>query len=283
MFGSIIGGGITLAKVIYDLDKADKIARSASQTSVRAANIMGKAEAKNQESKEAFENSKKKVINRKKAVLNSSFPKFMTVYEKITKIEFNGNTEGIREIFQISNLMEFEAYIGDYLSFSLPSLSDDQLLSGFVVDGMKGTLFGANPLISGITGSIIRDSELLKTAAYAQKKQARLYEEAVDAKKESIASVCFFMDKTSEIIGRFNGLFLKSIRITEDIIEKHGYDGRNYSEEEWAKIGVCMNLAAALKDIVDTPVMDERNEVTFVTKNLVETCEQVLRGFAELM
>lgn len=280
---SFLGAGITLGKAIYDMAEADKNTESANQTSVRAANIMGKAKAQNEASRKAFEDSRKRVINRKKAILQSSFPKFMGVYDKITKIEFNRNTEGIREVFQINNLREFEMYLGDCLTFHLTDLSDEQLLSGFVVEGMKGAVFGANPLISGITGSIVKDSELLKTAAYAQKKQARLYEEAVDAQKDAVASMCFFMDKTSEIIARFNGLFLKSIRVTENIIEKNGYDGRNYSEEEYAKIGVCMNLAAALKDIVDTPVTDANNEVTVAAKKLVETSEQFIKGFSELM
>lgn len=280
---SIIGKGITLAKFIHDMNEADKNIEMANRVSVKAANAMGEAEARERANNSKFRDSKKKVVNRKAAVLNSSFPKFMSLYEKITKIEFNDSTEGIKEIFRKSKLDEFNNYMGAFITFNPPSLSDSQLLAGFVVDGIKGSSIGANFLISGITGSIVKDSESLKTAAYAQKKQALLYKEAVESKGTALEIVCFYMDKVSEIVSKFNGLFLKSIRITEGIIDKNGYDGNKYSDIELEKIGVCMNLAVALKDIIDTPIIDEQNEITNAAKKLIETSEQFIVSFSNII
>lgn len=277
----------TLDRVIHDMNEAEKNTKVANETTVRAAERMGNAKAMEKISDEKFESSKNRIINRKKAVINSAFPKFMTVYNKIIKIEFNRCTEGIKEIFQPCRLKEFETYVGEYLTFNMPELSDKQLVSGFAVDCTKAYfrsfITAENPLISGITASIVKDSELQKTVAYAQKKQARLYEEAVDAKMEAVEYICFYMDKTSDIIAKFNGFFLKSIDVTEKLIEKNGYAGENYSDEEYKKIGVCMNLAAALKDIVDAPILDNDNEVTQVAKNLIETSEQCINVFTEIL
>lgn len=283
MVGSIIGGGITLAKFIHDMNEADKNTAMANRMSVKAANTMGEAEARERANNSKFRDSKNKVVNRKSAVIKSAFPQFMSVYDKILKIEFNHNTEGIKEIFQKSKLDEFNSYMGSLITFNPPSLTDNQLLAGFVVDGIKGSLVGANFLISGITGSIVKDSELLITAAHAQKKQATLYREAVESKGTALEVVCFYMDKVSEVVSKFNGLFLKSIRTTEGIIDKNGYDGNKYSDSELEKIGICMNLAVALKDIIDTPIIDEQNEITNAAKKLVETSEQFIMSFSNMI
>ena len=274
---------ITAGKFIYDMNKADKNNEAAERISVRAANTMGAAETKERENNSKFRDSKNKVLNRKSAVINSSFPKFMAVYEKITKIEFNYRTKGIDEIFQHSKLDEFENYMGPALSFNPPSLTDQQLLAGFMIDGIKGSVFGADPLISGITSSIVKDSELQMTAASAQRKQANLYEKAVESKSTALESICFYMDKVSDIISRFNGLFLKSMRITEEIIDKNGYAGSNYSDGEVEKIGICMDLAKALKKIVDTPIIDENNQIANQAKELVEISEQYFESFSNLI
>jgi hypothetical protein len=173
--------------------------------------------------------------------------------------------------------------MGSWITVNPPSLTDKQLLSGFVVDGFKGHLIGAEFLISGITGSIVHDSELQVTSAQAQKKQARLYSEAVEAKGSAVEAVCFYMDKVSDIIAKFNGEFLKSIRSTGEIIDKNGYDGNMYSDVELKKIGTCMSYAKALKDIIDTPIINEQNEITNEAKKLIETSEQAIDEFSNII
>ena len=96
-------------------------------------------------------------------------------------------------------------------------MTDQQLVASFVVPGIaESILFGGGLLgviAFGAAASIKKDSEINVSMSQAQKKQTRLYAEAVEAKKDAIEAICWHMNEIADVMAKLNALFLKSITL----------------------------------------------------------------------
>lgn len=277
---------LTTAKVIHDMNESDKNDARSDRITLKAAERKFEAENLERETRKIYQNSIEKLANRKRAVLKSSFPRFKDVYEKITKINFNEDSRGIKELFSLDTLKEYNEQMNAVFLLEPMKLTDQQLVASVLVPGAAGLLLTGDlgmGFVWGLSSSIRKDSEMNVTMANARKKQVALYAEAVEAKKDAIDAVCWHLDAVSDILTKLNVLFLKSIKATAAIIEKNGYDGSNYSDEELAGLGTSMNLAKAVKDIVDTPIIDENNQVVSAAKEIIITGNTMLAQFQELV
>lgn len=279
-------GVLAAAKVIYDMNESDKNDARSDRIVLKSAERKFEAENLERETRKVYQNSTEKLANRKRAILKSSFPRFKDVYERIMKINFNEDSRGIKELFSLDTLKEYNEQMNAIFLLEPMKLTDQQLVASVLVPGAAGLLLTGNlgiGLAWGLSSSIRKDSEMNITMANARKKQVTLYAQAVEAKKEAIDAVCWHLDSVSNILAKLNVLFLKSIKSTATIIEKNGYDGSNYSDEELAGVGTCMNLAKAVKDIVDMPIIDENNQVVSAAKEVIISGNAMLEQFQELM
>lgn len=279
-------GVLAAAKVIYDMNESDKNDARSDRIVLKSAERKFEAENLERETRKVYQNSTEKLANRKRAILKSSFPRFKDVYERIMKINFNEDSRGIKELFSLDTLKEYNEQMNAIFLLEPMKLTDQQLVASVLVPGAAGLLLTGNlgiGLAWGLSSSIRKDSEMNITMANARKKQVTLYAQAVEAKKEAIDAVCWHLDSVSDILAKLNVLFLKSIKSTATIIEKNGYDGSNYSDEELAGVGMCMNLAKAVKDIVDMPIIDENNQVVSAAKEVIISGNAMLEQFQELM
>lgn len=282
-------GIISAIKIIHEMNEADKNNERADRMTVKAANTLYAAQAAERSISEKYRNSTAKVANRKRAILEKSFPRFKATYDNIMQIQFNQDTRGIKELFSIKNMDGFQTYMGDMLTYNPKVLTDKQLTSSVYTEGGKALLLSALDPIKGfdpvgaffvgISASIRKESELTVANASAQKKQANLYSEAVEAKADSIDAVCAHMENISAILAKLNAFFLKSIKMTDEIISRNGYDSGNYSDKELEYLGICMNLAAAIKNVVDAPILDENDKVTQIAASIIVTGQEYISKF----
>ena len=279
-------GGLVAGKFVHDMMEADKNTERAERTILKATARQFESENTEKEVQSQFNASISKLANRKRAILKSSFPKFKEIYGQIMKINFHDDTRGIKELFQLAQTKEYQTSVSMDFSIEPIKLTDRQLVASFVTPGAKTFLLGGGlvgGIVLGASGSIVKDSELSVKMANIQKKQARLYTEAVEAKKDAISAVCWHLDQVSDVLAKLNALFLKSMKSTAVIIEKNGYDGQNYSDQELEYIGTCLNLAKAVKAIIDAPVLDENNRVVDAAKQTIITGQTFIEEFKALV
>lgn len=288
-----IGMGIVGAKIVHDMMESDKNNEKADRISMKAANQQYAAEEVDRVSRQRFQNSTSKIANRKRAILKSSFPRFVAVYNKIAKIEFNSDTRGIKELFTVEKIHDYGAQLNTISAIEPMQLTDDQLLSCVLVSGAKSMILqsilsggGLNPVtlvVAGVTESIVKDSELNVSTAKAFQKQAQIYAEAVDAKKDALEAVCWQLDQISDVLAKLNALFLKSISTSSNIIDKNGYFSTDYSDADLTTIGTCMNLAKAIKIIMDTPILDENNRIIEESKEIIIAGRSFIEQYADVI
>lgn len=73
-----------------------------------------------------------------------------------------------------------------------------------------------------------------------------------------------------------NALFIKSINETSLVIEKNGLDVRNYNSYDKGVLMTCVNIAVAISDIIDVPVVNEDGQICESAMEMIATGERYL-------
>lgn len=260
---------VALLKLGCDMNEVDTNKKEAKRMSVRAAEIYYKSLAEEKKSNEKMQNTIARLANRKRAIISVSLPKFVEVYSKIARIEINKDSEGIKELSSPMLLEDFSKDIDAFLSVDISKLSDQELVSTYI--------------FRGVTGIMVKESELEVHSARAQLKQARFVETMVDSKMDAVDMLCTHLNNITDVISKLNVLFLKSMKTANAIIDKNGYDGNNYSDKELVCIGTCKELAAALKGFLDTKILDYQSGLTDAAMNIISTGNIYLEAFQNAM
>lgn len=282
-----------LAKVIYDMNESDKINERAQTKSLKAMNRLAEANLLAQQQIEAAKLSILRLANRKRGILTSSMKSFLDIYEKIKVINFTEG-EGIKELsdftidirqelnYQISvasvPMTEKEA-MASLFSMALlgsgvsPLAQTAPCMATGVVAGPVGRIAAASMVVSA---SIKQDANKNLHMASAISKQANVISE--QAKTISIAydAVSQRADRITDVLTKLNVLFVKILQITKESIDKNGSDKTRYTLDERKKLAVCVNLAGAIKDILDTPLLNEKGDITLKSLEAIQTGEEYI-------
>lgn len=81
----------------------------------------------------------------------------------------------------------------------------------------------------------------------------------------------------TDILTKLNILFYKGIQESERIIERNGYDKYKYTEDERKSLAVCINMAGAVKGILDAPIIDKNGEITQKSLEAISKGEKCLQ------
>ena len=73
-----------------------------------------------------------------------------------------------------------------------------------------------------------------------------------------------------------NALFVKSIQKTNDTIDRNGLDVKKYSEYDKGILMTCVNIALAMTDIIDIPVIDENGTLCKTAEEMITKGEQYI-------
>ena len=249
-----------LAKMCYSADKSIKMDEQALKKYARAFERSEEAELLVRKKAEFADKRLMNVAKKKRAIVQSTVPKFVEVYSQIQKIELENKT-AINEITIRNNIQKLAVL--DAISLSAKKdFTDKELVCGLMTKGFAKLME--------------MDSERYLSAANSQMRAANV----VYSQSESIGAIYDAIvaraDRISNLLMAMNALFNRSINETSDTIYKNGLDVRNYTDYEKGILMTCVNIAVAISDIIDVPVVDEKGQICESAMEMILTGEKYL-------
>lgn len=127
------------------------------------------------------------------------------------------------------------------------------------------------PVVAGL--SIKKDAEGKLKEANQIAKQSKLQQVHYENVTLSYSAVEERCNKMTEILTKLNIIFKKSLDYSFRLMEKNGIDKGSYSLDERKALAGCINLAKAVKSILDVPLFDKNNEISKASLEAVEIGE----------
>lgn len=249
-----------VAKTMHSVNKATKMDEKALRKYAKAFELKEEADQLIRNKSEYVDKRLANVAKKKRAIIASTIPKFAEIYGKIQKVELGhyGNTDGSLAMksnaFMIENRLVPMSYKKEF--------SDKELVCGL--------------LIKGVGKMIEKDSERYLSAANNQLRAANV----VRAQAESITTVYDAIisraDRIAKILMSMNALFIKSIQETSETIDRNGLDVKKYSEYDKGVLMTCVNIAIAMTDIIDIPVVDDNGTLCKAAEEMITKGEQYI-------
>jgi hypothetical protein len=249
-----------LAKTFYSADKSLKMDEKALKKYAKAFERSEEAELMVKKKAEFADKRLMNVAKKKRAIVQNTVPKFVDVYSQIQKIELENKTT-FNEIAIRDHVRKLAVL--DALSVSVKKdFSDKELVCGWMTKGL---------------GKLMEmDSERYLSAANSQMRAANV----IYSQSESIGAVYDAIvaraDRISNLFMAMNALFIRSINETSNTIEKNGLNVRNYSDYDKGVLMTCVNIAVAISDIIDVPVVDEKGQICESANEMIMTGEKYL-------
>ncbi len=254
--------GTTINQILQSLDMNE----AALRTSRQAHNTHVDTLEDLRRHKESANKRLEKLVNRKKALLKGRIPQFITLYQRIQKINFRpgeGVLELAQNIFTVQNLNELNVMA----TTSLRPMSEKELAGSFLLSGLGGMILADSKRNVQIADSQLKIASTLKT-------QAETAEIAIDA-------IGARADQISEILQKLGFFLGRSIQAAEEIIQKNGTDRSHYSKADREVLMNCLNLAKGVKDILDVPILGQDGSVTQESTRALEAAAEQIKELDE--
>ena len=208
-----------------------------------------------------FEKMKINAI-RKKAILECHIKKFLDIYKVIDEYQLNKGL-GIEEMEKIETLKTRMVQ-----TVNLPSIasglakSDTQLIVEYAFFGIGGLMM----------------KEAKENSKLASRNMANA--NVVSAQADSI---CIFYDGLSEtiqacteILQKLAAQDIRAINHIESMLERKGNNESLYSQSDVDAINLCSQLNILIYEIINTPLLDENNEITKESKAIISKGQEYL-------
>ena len=248
---------------IYNIEKSIKNNEKAEQISIKAMNRLVDAEKRFEDTQYDALKATEKIVNVKKGAF-SIVNKFVDVYSNISQIEFKDDIE--KQITELRITQSIEQ-----IKLQFPQTKELTTKQTFF-SCLMGKSFFANDT---------KQSEVNIKIAEASRKVARAKESQLDVLITAYQGIKNKCDLFSDMLQKMNVIFMKSILSTEEIIEKNGYDGKNYSKEDTKSIFLCVNIAGVITELIRTPIFDENGELMLSLDYVIETNSEKLNEFTK--
>lgn len=259
--GYLVGG--VVGSFIENMMTADKNDAKADEINIRALNRMGDAQREQMKQEEKTQASLVKLANRKKAILISSIEQFLTLYERIIKIDFQ-TSDGIKELFNSKFTPTIIQDMKAVTSVAANTLNTNQIVATMIIKG-------------GLSGVIAKESELNLNVARMRNKQAKVIESQTETICVVLDAIYQRAEKLCKVLTTLNVLFIDSLRHTAEIIDQNGFNRNNYNQYDRDSIMTCINIASTVKKIIDAPLIDQEGEITLQSLEAIEIGETYLK------
>lgn len=241
----------------------------ASDIDEQALNTLKKAHDKHADAIELFDRRKQaadaslqKLVNRKKGILSTRMNRFISVYEQIRKIDFCPG-DGILELYTNTLSVRQVEELAIMAATSMQPLSEKELAAKY--------------LFTGVGGMILADSKRNAEIANSQKRIANTLYSQAETLAIAVDAIGARAEQMSSLLARFSMLFGECIESTEQIIQRNGIDRSRYSRSDRETLMNCVNLAQAVKAILDVPVLNADGSVTEASLTALEEGEHRLQ------
>lgn len=251
MVECIIGG--IVATQIHNLNKVEKINEKALKKNIKAFTKEAEANQMIDNYSKKMEMSFQRLALRKKGILATSMKKFLDVYKKLIKINWTDG-DGIKELVN-NNPLSIQAMD---LSVSMAStqLTKTEMICRYVT----APFFVDEVMEAERNYHLSRKRYSYANVAYEEAKLVSVALEGV-AKRA---------DLMTDVITKLNVFLGRSLINTEELIEERGYQHLYYSENDKKQLMTCINLATSVKQIIDVPILDENDELTRESMELID-------------
>jgi len=247
------------------------------------------AEKYNNKAKEIYDKAMKKLENKeaktniklarlgklKIDIYSGSLMKFLDVFSQIKNINFEDNLQ----IETMIDLKETVRKIKDILGGDVAAIGSG-ILAGIGASALDTALIEA--IIAGVNEALATKAKEAKYKAYQN------YDKAKIAVKE-IESICVVLDglekRTEEFINILNELdsilniYIEKLKKTINISGKNYI---NYLDKEKKQVLITFSIAKTIKNICDTPIIDEKGEITQKSKEVLNKAREINRKIKEL-
>lgn len=227
--------------------RADDINEEALSTLKQAHDIHADAVALFERHKQDADASLQKLVNRKKGILSTRMNQFISVYEKIRAIDFRPE-DGILELYANQLSVRQVDKIKIMVTTSMKPMSEKELAVKYLFTGVGGMLLAD----SKRNVAIANTQKQIANTLYAQSKTLVIAMDTIGKHAEQVAS----------LLSHFSVLFGESINATKQIIQRNGTSRERYSRSDREVLMNCLNLAVAIKAILDVPILNADGSIT---------------------
>ena len=257
MLGGLIASEFAKAWKADDIDK---------KTMAKNSKAFGK-QAEARERVRIHENNlfEKMKINatRKKAILQCHIQKFINVYKVIDEYQLNRGL-GIKEMEKIESLK----------NKMVQTVNMPQIAVGIQKSDVQTVCQWA---IYGIGGLILKESEENSKLASRNMANANVVSAQAD-------SICIFYDGLAErvqictdILQKLAAKDMLAINHIESLLKHNGKNEELYTQDDIDAINLCSELNILMYEIINTPLLDENNEITQASKRIIEKGQQYIQ------
>lgn len=281
--------------------KAMKDQKNANDTN----EVVGYRVKRAKENVENSEKSCKKEVNdlgkRKIDILNGSINTFVIEFEKINNIEltesiglnesqkiaFNEeNIVGLRELQSITSTiitgLLTKSVVGSVSTAALGIYGSEGISSvigglggGVLATGAGATAVVAAPLLGGVAGVLV-GAKASKNLDIAKENRAKSIE--YEEEMKTVANTYNGIRRRAAMYNRFlirlQTVFDPLVYDMTQIIKEKGTDFRTFSDDERKCIASAMALAGAIKSVLDTPILDEKGNLTEESGVIIEDTQK---------
>lgn len=244
--------------------KASDINEKALNTLKKAHNTHADAVALFQRHKEDADKSLVKLINRKKAILSNRMPQFISVYQQIRAIDFQPG-DGILELYS-NNL-------------SVRDVEEIKLMAVTAQKPMSEQELAVEYLITGVGGMFVADAKRNAAIANSQQQIANALYSQAETLVIAVDAIGKRAEQIARLLSQLSLLFGQCTEATEEIILRNGSNRVRYSKTDREVLMNCVNLASAVKAVLDVPILNADGSVTEASLVALQEGEARLQKF----
>jgi hypothetical protein len=258
---------ILLGGFAYQMNKADKYDEEAREISNQAYTDIAEANLRIEKKQASVDKALKKLINRKKGILNTTIPQYIKTYEKLMGDRFK-RTDDFRELLSLKMTEDDIEELNTMVIAAAQPMTEGQMMAQFIFTGIPGIVVG----------------EAKRGLAAAQSRAD--YADVVVANAESYFNMLDAIEqrsnRMSDVLGKLNVYFFKAINEVNRVVEIIGEESEDSNQYDCI-IGNCFNFAYAIKDILLKPLLDKDGKVSKLSVNAVCDGEKLLKHLERIM
>ncbi|MBR1646628.1 MAG: hypothetical protein IJ685_07605 [Selenomonadaceae bacterium] len=243
--------GVGTVRLVSDVWKADEYNREARHVNYEAFSMVESASRKFQSQREKLDETLTKLANRKRGIISGSLTKFVNVYERIKRIDFD-EMHSVDAEKSLALRDENLSAINQMISVSGVQMSTEQTLGTFLFSWEYG----------GIGGAIKKEARINLDVAYTRSDEAEVIAHQTDTARLAVEGITDKAESVLKLLTMMNALFLKSLQYTSEIIDQRGSNKRNYGVDDKKALMNCMNFAKALSDVLKAPLFDSNGKLS---------------------
>lgn len=271
---ALFWGITTLGIIAKNVNDSEKMDEQAVKKNIKSFTKVSEAELNQSKEAETMVKATVKLSNRKKAVLSTTMDSFVSLYGRIKKINFI-ESDGIKELDL--NLPKMVEEINTQITVVGNINNPPTITRNVVIGWLTGGIVGA------LAGSLTDDAKRNLDTARLQARKAEAAVAQIETVTLAYKAITERVNRMADALTKLNYLFMKSIQHTNEIIDKNGQDKTMYSKEERRDLGICVNLAGTIKNMIDAPIIDEKGELTELSIRAVLNGENCLKQLNSIL